>query len=498
MAYRLRDANRHGYCLGGTKDSMKNVILDTGQISGTTVGRPGEELSVFRGIPYAAPPVGPRRWQPPQPVEPWTGVRECVSFSAAPPQGTLIPPDFSQRAAQNSAPSPARPAIPQSEDCLYLNVMTPALDPAGKLPVMVWMHGGGFAMGSGNEAVSNFHRLPGQGIVLVTVNGRLGPLGMVAHPALTAESPEHASGNYLFLDLVAALQWVQRNIAAFGGDPDNVTIFGESGGGAKVLSLVCSPLARGLFHKVIAESGSPDGKPLAELESVGEQFFERLGVSRAPDPLAAVRALPWEQIMATDRDMLLERNLIGRGGLWDLAVDGWFMPDFPSVIFEKGAQTTVPLVLLANRGELSTPAGAYLVPHYTRELRSMARLGLPGRAIVFDKVPGTWRREGCFSCHALELGYVFGDWDNTTGFWDSIFMMAGSAGARSRDPGLGAADREVSELMMEMWASFARTGDPSVSRVGVWPVWEGPSDKYLYVGDTVAVKTGFSRLPGTA
>jgi para-nitrobenzyl esterase len=470
---------------------LKMVVLDSGSISGMAAGESGEELSVFRGIPYAAPPVGAHRWKPPQPVEPWTGVKECVSFSKAPPQATLIPPD----AAQRSAPPPARPPLPQSEDCLYLNVMTPARDPSQKLPVMVWMHGGGFAMGSGNEAVSNFHRLPGLGVVLVTVNGRLGPLGMVAHPALTAESPDHASGNYLFLDLIAALRWVQRNIAGFGGDPDNVTIFGESGGGAKVLSLMCSPLARGLFHKVIAESGSPDGKPQEELESVGEQFFERLGVAGSPDPPEAARKLPWERIIAIDREMLLERGLIGRGGLWDLAVDGWYMPKLPAKIFEEGAQTTVPLILLANRGELSTPAGAYLIPHYTRELRAVARAGRPGRAIIFDRVPRTWRNEGCFSCHALELGYVFGDWDNTTGFWDSIFMMAGSAGARSRNPGLEDNDRRISELMMTMWVRFAQTGDPSVKQVGKWPAWEESTDRYLYVGESVEVRSGFSSLP---
>jgi len=469
---------------------MNIVKLDAGYISGTTGGQHGREIYIYRGIPYAAPPVNELRWKPPQPEMPWAAVRECVVFSPAPPQGTLIPPGAPKRPDQ---PLP-KSDILQNEDCLYLNVMTPARDAAEKLPVMVWLHGGGFAMGSGNEAISNFHRLPQHGVVLVTVNGRLGPLGLLAHPALTVESPHHTSGNYLFLDLIAALQWVQRNISAFGGDPDNVTIFGESGGGAKVISLMCSPLAKGLFHKAIAESGSPDGMPLAALEAMGERFFARLGVADSTDPLEAARGVPWENVMETDRILVEELQKPGRGGLWDVAIDGWFLQDTPLNLFRSGRQTTVPLIVLANKGELFTVAGAYLLPHYLEELRSVSQAGVPGRAIVFDQVPSIWRKEGCFSCHALELGYVFGDWDNTTSFWEMIFMMAGPAGAKSRDPGLDETDQKVSQFMMEMWTQFARTGNPSAEGFKTWPVWEKNSDQYLYVNGTAKIKTGFSKL----
>lgn len=470
---------------------MRTVTTDKGHISGAIIGGPGNEVTVFRGIPYAAPPVREFRWRPPQPSEPWAGVRECVNFTPSPPQGTLIPPDAKKEPGQPPLP---RPMMPQSEDCLYLNVLTPARDPDERLPVMVWIHGGGFAMGSGNEALTNFHRLPRHGIVLVTVNGRLGPFGLAAHPALTAESADHASGNYLFLDLIAALEWVQKNINAFGGDKDNITIFGESGGGAKVISLVVTPLAKGLFHKAIAESGSPDGKSLVELETTGEQFFTRLGIT-GPNPLEEVRSLPWERIIEIDRELTLERNIAGRGGIWDAAIDGWFLPDTPLNLFKQGLQSKFPLIVLANLGELSTAAGAYLVPHYLEELRSMARAGVPGRAIIFDQVPSTWRQEGCFSFHALELGYVFGDWDNTTGFWDGTFMMARSAGAKSKNPGLNEVDRHVSEQMMKMWTQFARTGNPCTAQAGDWPVWEETTDSYLYVNGDTIVRTGFSQLP---
>ena len=161
---------------------------------------------------------------------------------------------------------------------------------------MVWMHGGGFMFGSGNDRLYNAARLPAHGVVLVNVNMRLGPIGLLAHPLLSGESPAGVSGNYMFLDTIAALKWVQRNITAFGGNPDNVTVFGESGGSAKVLTLMASPLTRGLFHRVIAESGVPGGKPLKDLEATGERFFAALGVGKEVDPLRAARSQPWEKI----------------------------------------------------------------------------------------------------------------------------------------------------------------------------------------------------------
>ena len=252
---------------------MDPVKISDGLITGKVVGQPGSEMMQYRGIPYATPPVGDLRWKPPQPVTPWSGVRECTTFSVQPAQY----PDVNVPTAQR---------VPSSEDCLYLNVDTFAKLPSEKLPVMVWFHGGGLRYGNGNWSLYNGPGLPRHGVVLVTVNGRLGVMGLLAHPLLSRESTNGVSGNYLFLDLIAALKWVKKNISAFGGDPGNVTIFGESGGGTKVISLTASPQAKGLFHRSICESGGGSVRPvsLKEMEGFGEKLFAKLGVTKSATP----------------------------------------------------------------------------------------------------------------------------------------------------------------------------------------------------------------------
>lgn len=277
---------------------MQVVRTEAGYISGTVLGEPDKQVHVYRGIPYAAPQGGDLRWKPPQPVAPWSGIRECTAFSAVAPHPTT----GGELAA----------GIPMSEDCLYLNVLTPAKKASDKLPVMVWMHGGALVTGSGNTDSYNGLPLPLKGVVQVSVNMRLGPLDCLAHPLLSRESPQGVSGNYLFLDMVAALRWVQKNISAFGGDPDNVTMFGHSGGSFKVINLMASPLAKGLFHRAIAQSGgrvtsSGDlGTPLKGMEAVGERLFAKLGVDKGKDPLAAVRAIPWERIIEAGQGITAE------------------------------------------------------------------------------------------------------------------------------------------------------------------------------------------------
>ena len=216
------------------------VTIDTGTLEGFDSAR----VKVFRGIPYAAPPVGALRWRPPQPTKPWRGVRAAKQLG--------------HNCIQHQPYSDIDPfAAGVSEDCLYLNVWTNSLDTrAPRRPVMVWIHGGGFFAGFGGEERHNGARLAQKGVVVVTLNYRLGAFGFLAHPALAAESPHHAAGNYGLLDQIAALQWVQRNIARFGGDPSRVTIFGESAGGMSVGSLIASPLAKGLFQRAILESGT--------------------------------------------------------------------------------------------------------------------------------------------------------------------------------------------------------------------------------------------------
>jgi len=227
------------------------IKIDTGYISGALIGNAGKEVHIYRGIPYAAPPVGDLRWKPPQPAASWQGIRQTTAF------GKSCSQDLSQYfAAIKSLPASWIEAQ-LSEDCLYLNVLAPAKKASDTLPVMVYLHGGGYTMGTGNEPLVNGPLLPQNGVVLVSVNMRLNAIGLLAHPLLSRESPNGVSGNYMFLDMIAALKWVQRNIAGFGGNPKNVTIFGQSGGGFKVGCLVASPLAKGLFQRAICQSGAP-------------------------------------------------------------------------------------------------------------------------------------------------------------------------------------------------------------------------------------------------
>ncbi|MEJ2739855.1 MAG: carboxylesterase family protein, partial [Dehalococcoidia bacterium] len=339
---------------------MDTVKLDTGYISGKITGEPGNEVWTYRGIPYAAPPVGYLRWKSPQPVLPWEGVRECTDYSIQAAQY----PDMNLSEEYRNVPS--------SEDCLYLNVYTQAKDDTERLPVMVWLHGGGLRYGNGNRPGQNSPGLPQHGVVLVTVNSRLGEMGLFAHPLLTEESPHNSSGNYMFLDMVAALEWVQRNITAFGGDPDNVTIFGESGGGDKVVCMLTSPLAKGLFHRAICQSGGShaDAVPLKETEEYGSKLFAMLGVDKEVDPLAAARVLPWEKVVEASQAMGGEigGNAVF-GGLWNITVDGWFLPDTPYNILDRCDHNAVPMITCANLGELTGPGLVHapdIIPAYMK------------------------------------------------------------------------------------------------------------------------------------
>jgi para-nitrobenzyl esterase len=462
---------------------MQLVKTDKGYIAGTIIGEPANPVSVFRGIPYAAPPVGNLRWRPPQPAAPWQGIRECTRFAGISPQINMDP-SISQ--------------LTRTEDCLYLNVMTPAKKADKKLPVLVWMHGGGYFAGCGNDNMWNGYRLPQQGAVVVSSTHRLGPFGLLAHPALSGESPQGVSGNYLFLDLIASLQWIQKNIAAFGGDPENVTIFGESGGGAKVSIMMVSPLAKGLFHKAICESGTSmvvsPSKPLQDIEKDGAALFDKLGVKT----LQEARQVPWEKIIEVSETMGIPG---GPGGMpmppWDAAVDGWLLPQSPRAIFESGTINAVPLITSANLGELTGPGALvmpFIIPAYVKMLEAVNKAGLASYACIFDKVPNHWRKEGVVSFHAIELPYVFGDWDNSSAWWGSIVLSMQASGAKIPDIILDADDKFVSEAMMGLWTSFARTGKPAVKGLTDWSAYNKASDKYLYVNKTLEVKAGFSRI----
>jgi para-nitrobenzyl esterase len=466
---------------------MDIVKTDTGYVSGTIIGEPGKEGSVYRGIPYAAPPVRELRWKPPQPAIPWEGIRECLHYSiqAAQYPDMNLPEEYQK--------------VPSSEDCLYLNVNTPAKSDSERLPVMVWLHGGGLRYGSGNQILQNSPGLPQHGVVLVTVNSRLGEMGLFTHPLLTKESPNNSSGNYMFLDMIAALKWVQRNIAAFGGNPDNVTIFGESGGGDKVVCMLTSPLAKGLFHRAICESGGSRSQttPLKDMEEYGNRLFAKLGVDKESDPLAAARAIHFEKIIEVSQAMNVE---MGEEyvfmGPWGIVSDGWFLPDSPYSIIEKNKHNAVPIIACANLGELTGPGYVHvpeMIPGYVKLLNGTNRAGKKGFAAIFDQVPGNFREEGGVSAHAMEMHYVFGNVDDPLP-WQRLSYMYRAAGAKSTMPVITDAERNVSEAMMQMWTAFARKGNPSVEGMIDWPAYDEVTDKYMYIVDPLQVRSGFSKI----
>lgn len=278
----------------GSEDKAPNIKIESGTVKGVTEG----EVSSFKGIPYAAPPVDEYRWRPPQPVKPWDGVRDATEFGPNCAQGGW-------------GAAPGTIAEGSSEDCLYLNLWVPAeAKPDDRLPVMVWIHGGAFVGGSGNTSGEQFAK---QNVILMTFNYRLGRLGHFAFPALSEEHPEEPKGSYAFMDMIAALKWVKENISAFGGDPDNVTIFGFSAGGVSVHSLLTIPAARGLFHKAISESGGGrdgvlTGRPInkenadplytVSAETIGINFARKHGIEGTDAAaLAKLRALSVEEVV---------------------------------------------------------------------------------------------------------------------------------------------------------------------------------------------------------
>jgi para-nitrobenzyl esterase len=466
---------------------MNKIKMDTGYITGTVVSQAGREVYVYKGIPYAAPPVGELRWKPPQPTASWSSVRACTEFSV--------------QAAQYPDPNGAgtMKSVATSEDCLYLNVLTPASEAADKLPVMVWLHGGGLRYGNGNFPLSVNLGLPLHGVVQVNINHRLGVMGLLAHPLLTRESYQHASGDYMFLDMIAALQWVKRNIAAFGGDPNNVTIFGESGGGLKVAALMASPLARGLFHRAIIESGGRyfDTIPLNEMEPFGEKLFHKLGVDKERDVLTAVRKLPWETIINTDQELNIE---MGQEylfmGPWQVVHEGWFLPDTLVNMFQTGRRNQVPYLVVVNKGELTGPGSLIanmMIKDYLRLLTGQSTITSQGYATLFDKVPEGWRRECCVAAHGMELHFVFGALDDTES-WAASKGGYTSSGAKSPVPVISDSDRSIAENIMTIWTNFARTGNPSVKGLIEWPAWDPATDKYLLIADPLQIKQGYSDL----
>jgi para-nitrobenzyl esterase len=478
------------------------VKTTAGLVRGAAIGQTG--LRVFKGIPYAAPPVGELRWQAPRPAVAWQGVRDATAFGAA----CLQPKVFDDIAFKET-----------SEDCLTLNVWTPAKG-AGRLPVMVWIHGGGFVAGGGSEPRHDGEAFARRGIVLVTVNYRLGVFGFFAHPELTRESSRKASGNYGLLDQVAALAWVKDNIAAFGGDPANVTIFGESAGSFSVSALVASPLTKGLLHKAIGESGAffsastLPARPLAAAEEQGAKF----GASIGAGSLAALRARPAAEILAASAKVQPE---------FTPNTDGYFLSEDVAAIYAAGRQHHVPLLAGWNADEIR--AAVTLRPQKPTP-RSFAdetkkRFGDSAEAIL-RVYPATTDAEALESAAALGsdmfIGYATWKWVEThrqTGqapvyrySFDRKIPVDPDAkvmGASPTAKDIGArhageieyvfgaldlslpkvpwepADRKLSDAMTTYWANFARTGDPNGPGLPKWPRYEAATRRVLHLDEAI-------------
>lgn len=447
------------------------VTLDSGMIAGAVEGT----LTIFKGIPYAAPPVGPLRWKAPQPALPWTGVREARAFGAACPQG----PEHKEPWAQVG---------PMSEDCLFLNVRRPTR--AGKYPVMVFLHGGGFTYGAAGVPLYDGAALAKRGAVIVTVNYRLGRLGFFAHPALTRADPQGRLGNYAIMDQIAALEWVKRNIARFGGDAANVTLFGESAGAGSVQALMGSPEAKGLFHKAISQSGAGGGAlfPIRggalNAELLGDLWAASLGLKDAtPEQLRAVpladvvrngRAFPFidgKVVVRSPGDTFYRgeemripliiggnSNESSLGGMTEAAAKALLGDRFPALLEGYVAMTGKPAATAAI--DLAEDVG-FVLPSYALADRHAAN-GAPAFAYYFDQVPVDQRAGAAGTDHGGELEYVFGT-KPVEHRWD-------------------ARDAAVSRLMGDYWVRFARTGNPNGDGAPNWPVVTTQPTTYLAVG----------------
>lgn len=466
--------------------SNENTVAATksGRIQGTY----HQGLYVFKGIPYAAPPVGPLRWLPPQPVEPWEGIREAQTFGPVAPQ-ISGPLGFIQEYHVDE---------PQSEDCLYLNIWTPGLDDSRR-PVMVWIHGGAFNRGSGSSSMYQGNNLAKRGdVVVVTINYRLGPLGFL-HLQNVTGGRIPATGNEGLLDQIAALNWVQDNILLFGGDPDNVTVFGESAGAMSIGCLLAMPKARGLFNKTILQSGSNTIRHPDEAIRHTEQILDILGVQ--PRDIEAIKALTVEQLLSAQQELGVILNV--KGSVLEPVVEGEILPEMPidavshrsadkiAIIvgtnFEEARfmaranpalievddnglvqrwQRVLPAELVPGliddyRKAVSQDGRGNSAPEMALALQTDVQFRIPAIRLVeaqsHNKLPAysylfTWKSPvpDLGACHMLDVGFVFGTL---------------SAGFNGTGP---AADRLAGQIQ-DAWLAFARTGDPSCQSLGNWP-----------------------------
>lgn len=485
-------------------------ILEVDTASGKYQGLPSpvvSDVSVFRGLAFAAPPTGDLRWKPPEPPVTFSGVRLAERSG---------PACWQARNSDNSVY--ARGNLDRSEDCLTLNVFTAAVDDSAGLPVMVWFHGGSNTAGHGGAQIFDGSNLAARGAVVVTANYRLGPLGFLAHPALTAESEQAASGNYGLLDQVAALQWVRKNIARFGGDPTRVTIFGQSAGGEDVCLLMASPLTTGLVHRVIGQSpsggcvrlerGLEGGADSAHARGV--RFLEALGIKDSGSAaLAAMRELSPEEITATASS---EGNPNGP------IIDGWVLPDAPARLFARGEYNRVPVMMGALAEEyFGLQAGAAEISEADLDAFLMRSFGAGGLALKtgyqslierspisaqktiagdngFTRTVRDWARLISANHDTAYVYYFSRPVPVFRLYMPSMPDLAGDGGARSlgayhsgelayvfdnlNTVGIGweSDDHLLSATIADYWFNFARSGNPNAPGLPEWPAYDPAND----------------------
>ena len=479
--------------VAGSAGAAEAVSTESGALSGLRE----HGLRVYKGVPFAAAPLGNLRWRAPEPVVPWTGTRAAQSFAPA--------------CMQEGVSMPGETPPTMSEDCLYLNIWAPVKKIGENLPVIVWVYGGGYRNGSASMPLYWGDRLARKGVIVVTIAYRLGPLGFLALPELTRESPNGSSGNYGLMDQIAALEWIHRNIAEFGGDPDRVTVAGQSSGSISVSILMASPRAKGLFQRAIGESGGlfeplqlAPSYLLVNAEHDGEKYVATLGVKS----LEELRRLPATQLLGG----------ADAGGVTHPVIEPYLLPVSPYEVFASGQQNDVPLLIGSNAEEaraltnvanvraatfnadVESSFGALppqimaAYPHATDEEARQARLDLE-RDLRFGWDMWAWARlqaatgksrvfyysfqqqppfpigsvyHGWGASHFAELWYVFDHLEQAPWRWSM-------------------ADRKLAEEISDYWTNFAKSGDPNGLRVPAWPAFANPDYRVLDLGDPIAV-----------
>ncbi len=485
------------------------VKIDSGSVAGVPATDPS--VRVFKGIPFAAPPVGDLRWKVAQPSAKWDGVRMASEFGptctaggggrggrgGGAKGGAAKGGDAKGGGAKGGAPRGGAPAGPAaSEDCLYLNVWTPAKAAGDKLPVMIWTYGGGFTGGSGSMDWYNGEALAKKGIVVVTYNYRLGLFGFFAHPDLEAESPHHTSGNYAMTDMLAAFHWVQKNIAAFGGDPRKVTIDGESAGAIAVAAMVGSPEAKGLFIRAAAQSGAWMGLNIAKQRTMAQA--EAQGKTAAgTHTMAELRAMSTADV---------SQNL--RGVSAGMIVDGWIIPEDESITFAKGKQNNVDILVGSNHDEGTFFGGGNvtaeqakmraqqtfgdLAPEFLKlwPASTDAEASASGLARSRDEVGWHMRTWAELEAKRGKKAYVYyfthvppgSEARGATHTTEISYMYGNPNGVVWKDE-----DKKLSDIMTSYWANFFATGDPNGKGLPKWDAYNMKTNdgKAMVLGDTV-------------